>query len=133
VNSVETRGDSTLVIGQEGWLEDSSVDFARFERIRIALSAPNFKSLSNPAFHDFRVRYINRHGVLPTDYASIGYEFIMVMSQVMGRYGVNFLQTIDPENLVNGPLTSGLSLSASRDNRLVPFVRFKNGRLVKMD
>ena len=133
INSVETRGDSILVIGQEEWLDESSVDFARFERIRIALAAPNFRSLANPAFHHFRVRYINRHGVLPTEYACVGYEFIMVMGQLMDRYGVNFLQTIDEGNFVQGPMSIGLSLSPQRDNRLVPFVSFKSGKLVKVD
>lgn len=133
INSVETRGDSILVIGQEEWLDESSVDFARFERIRIALAAPNFRSLANPAFHHFRVKYINRHGVLPTEYACVGYEFIMVMGQLMDRYGVNFLQTIDEGNFVQGPMSTGLSLSPQRDNRLVPFVSFKDGKLVKVE
>lgn len=132
INSVESRGDSILVIGQEAWLDDNSVDYSRFERIKIALAAPNFKSLANPAFHDFRKRYMNRHGSLPTEYASAGYEFIMVMGQVMNRYGVNFLQTIGEGNLVQGLLSSGLSLSPQRDNLLVPFVSMKNGQLVRV-
>jgi tetratricopeptide (TPR) repeat protein len=133
INSVETRGDSILVIGQEGWLDDGSVDYTRFENIKIALAAPNFKSLANPAFHDFRKRYINRHGVLPTEYVGIGYEFIMVMGHMMDQYGVNFLQTISEGDLVPGSLSSGLMLSSERDNCVVPFVSLKRGQLVRVD
>lgn len=132
INSVETRRDSILVIGQESWLDDSSVDYAKFERIKIALAAPNFKSLENTAFHDFRKRYINRHGMLPTDYAAVGYEFIMVTGQMMNRYGINFLQTMPDGNFVPGTLSNGLSLSLQRDNALVPFITLKKGQMVKV-
>jgi tetratricopeptide (TPR) repeat protein len=132
INSVETRGDSILVIGQEGWLDDSSVDYTRFERIKIALASPNFKSISNPAFSDFRKKYINRHGLLPTEYSAIGYEFIMVMGQMMDQYGINFLQTIGEGDFVQGSLSSGLSFSTQRDNRVVPFVSVKSGHLVRV-
>ncbi len=133
INSVETRRDSVLLIGQESWLDEGSVDFTKFQRINIALASPNFKSVTNPAFHDFRKRYVNKHGVLPTEYASIGFEFIMVMGQLMNQYGVNFLQTIRESDVVPGLLGSGLSFSAERDNRLVPFVSLKGGHLVKVN
>jgi hypothetical protein len=132
INSVETRRDSTLVIGQETWLDDNSVNYARFERIKIALAAPNYKSMANPALHDFRKKYVSRHGVLPTEYAGIGYEFIMVMGQMMEQYGVNFIQTIG-DGFVKGSLSSGLSLSSERDNRIVPFVSMKGGHLVRVN
>jgi hypothetical protein len=133
INSVETRGDSILVIGQEGWLDDSSVDYTRFERIKMALAAPNFKSLANPTFLDFRKKYMNKHGVLPSEYAGTGYEFIMVMGQMMNQYGVNFLQTLREGEVVQGSLSSGLSLSSQRDNRVVPFVSLKGGQLVRLN
>lgn len=133
INSVETRGDSILVIGQEAWLDDGSVDYTRFERIKIALAAPNFKSLANPAFHDFRKKYMNRHGVLPSEYVGVGYEFIMVMGQMIDRYGVNFLQTLSEGDVVQGSLGSGLSLSGQRDNHMVPFVSLKGGQLVRLN
>ena len=133
INSVETRGDSILVIGQEEWMDDGSVDYRKFERIMIALAAPNFKSLANPAYQDFRKRYVNRHGILPTEYADAGYEFIMVMGRVMNQYGVNFLQTIGEGVFVPGSLSSGLMLSTQRDNHVVPFISLRNGQLVKLN
>jgi hypothetical protein len=133
INSVETRKDSVLLIGQESWLEEGSVDFSKFDRINIALASPNYKSLANPALHDFRKRYINRHGVLPSEYAAAGYEFIMVMGQMMNRYGVNFLLTTRESDFVPGTLGSGLSVSVQHDNRIVPFVALKGGQLVKVN
>jgi len=133
INSVETRRDSTLLIGQEAWLDNGSVDLTKFERINMAIASPNFISPTNPAWNDFRKRYIDRHGVLPTEYASIGYEFIMVMGQVMNRYGVNFLQTIQKDTIMPGSLGAGFSISEDRDNYVVPFVSLKGGQLVRVN
>jgi hypothetical protein len=133
INSVETRKDSVLLIGQESWLDEGSVDFTKFDRINIVLAAPNFKSLANPAWFDFRKRYMNRHGVLPTDYAATGYEFIMVAGQLMNRYGVNFLLTTRPTDFIPGTLGGGLSISSQHDNLIVPFVALKGGKLVRVN
>jgi tetratricopeptide (TPR) repeat protein len=132
INSVETRRDSTLVIGLESWLSDSSVDYAKFERIRIALAAPNFTSLASPAVQDFRKRFINRFGVLPTDYSNVGFEFVMVMGKILNKYGSNFLQTMPEGSNVDGTLMDGYTLSAQRDNQNFPFVTLKNGQLKKI-
>ena len=129
INSVENRKDSTLVIGQESWLNESTVDYSKYERIRVALAAPNFTSLTKSEVLDFRKRYINKYGVLPTEYAATGYEFIMVLGKIITKYGVNFLQTMPVGEYVEGVLMQGFELSALRDNERVPFVMLKNGQL----
>lgn len=133
INSVESRKDSVLLIGHESWLEEGSVDFTKFERINIALASPNYKSLANPALHDFRKQYMNRHGILPSEYAASGYEFIMVMGQMMNRYGVNFLMTTRATDYIPGTLGTGLSISAQHDNLIVPFIALKRGQLVRVN
>jgi ABC-type branched-subunit amino acid transport system substrate-binding protein len=133
INSVEARKDSTLVIGLESWLNESSVDYSKYERIRVALASPNFTSLSSPAVLDFRKRYISRYGVLPTDYSAIGYEFVMVIGKILSRYGANFLDTMAQGDFVEGVLMQGFKMSAQRDNELVPFVMLKKGQLKVVD
>jgi hypothetical protein len=133
INSVETRGDSILVIGQETWLDNTSVDYSKYERIKVALAAPNFRSLSQPAYLDFRRRYMHKHGSLPTDYACTGYEFILTMGKWLSRYGSNFLQTTGEGVMIEGSLTRGYRFSAQRTNSLVPFVSIKGGQLVSID
>jgi tetratricopeptide (TPR) repeat protein len=130
VNSVETRKDSIIVVGQENWLQDTSVDFSKFERTHVTFAAPNYRSVSSPAFIDFRRKYILKHGTLPVEYAFIGYEFVMVMGQILAKYGTNFLQTMPLATYTPGSLTSGYQLQATHDNGRVPFVSFKGGRLM---
>ncbi len=128
INSVETRGDSVVVVGQENWLEDNSVDMSKFERVKIALASPNFTSISDEPYIKFRRKYLHTHGILPGSYAQKGYEFIMVLGHALKKYGVYF-----QENLMNdripGVLTFGYQMQATHDNKVVPFISFRGGRL----
>ncbi len=128
INSVETRGDSVIVIGQESWLEDNSVDLSKFERIKVALASPNFTSISSRPYIQFRKKYLQTHGILPSNYAQKGYEFMMVLGHSMKAYGVYFQLGLMNER-IPGALTSGYQLLSTHDNGLVPFISFKRGRL----
>jgi tetratricopeptide (TPR) repeat protein len=132
INSVETRRDSIIVVGQESWLQDTSVDFDRFERTRVTIASPNFQAITSPTYLAFRKKYINKHGTLPPDYASIGYEFIMVVGQILAQHGSNFTRTVPDGFVVPGTLSGGYLWQTSRSNGRVPFVSFKRGRLSVM-
>ncbi len=129
INAVEARGDSVLVIGDESWLEDTSMDYRKFERVRIALAAPNFTRPHDLALMQFRRRYWNKHGIMPGDYAKIGYEFMLVMGRALHLYGDHFQPFIQGQT-VKGHVTAGYQLQPSRDNGLVPFVIFRQGQPV---
>lgn len=128
INSVETRGDSVLVVGQENWLEDNSVELGKFEKIRIAFAAPNFTSIHGKPFLEFRRKYLQRHGILPGAYAQKGFEFMMVMGRALKKYGVHFQHGLEQDG-VQGALTSGYQMQPTRDNARVPFIAFFRGKL----
>lgn len=132
INSVETRRDSIIIMGQEGWLQDTSVDYSKFERTHVTLAAPNYQSISNPAFQAFRRKYISKHGSLPAEYASVGFEFLMIMGQILSQHGVNFIQTMPEGATVPGALSNGYLWQPTHDNGRVPFVYFKGGQLSVM-
>ncbi|MDZ7649889.1 MAG: hypothetical protein U5K54_23640 [Cytophagales bacterium] len=133
INSVETRRDSIVVVGQESWLNETSVDFSKFERTHVTLASPNYRPQGSQAYLDFRRKYILKHGMLPVEYASIGYEFVMIFGQILARYGANFTQTIPSETFTPGSLTSGYQWQDNHDNGRVPFITFKQGKLVVID
>jgi hypothetical protein len=128
INSVETRGDSVTVVGQENWLEDNSVELSKFERIKVALASPNFASISSRPYIQFRKKYLQTHGILPSNFAQKGYEFLMVLGHALKTYGVYFQEGLMKER-VAGALTSGYQMLPTHDNGLVPFISFKHGRL----
>lgn len=132
VNSVETRGDSILVIGTEAWLEENSADYSKLEKTKVVFAAPNFCSpISAPAIY-FRDAYLKRHGVLPSDNARKGFEMMMNLGKALGTYGTNFPYSLQNGASIPGFLTSGFGLQPTRDNGNFSFVTFKMGELVEV-
>jgi tetratricopeptide (TPR) repeat protein len=136
ISSVETRGDSIRIMGNENWLKDTSIDLGIYERLEICLAAPTFSSSLNPSFMEFRRRYILKHGSFPStydNYAKIGYEFMIFAGKALHQYGVYFQQGLSNAGVIQGFLFEGYNYTNSRDNQLVPFIRFQDGQLVVSD
>ncbi|MCW5910793.1 MAG: amino acid ABC transporter substrate-binding protein [Cyclobacteriaceae bacterium] len=129
VNGVETRGDSIVVMGQESWLTDTSIDYSKFERTRVNLAAPNYRPVNTAAYADFRKKFIQKHGLLPGEYATLGYEVTMALGQLFRKYGARFLELLPPGELQPGYLGMGYSMLPAHDNGLIPFIRFQNGAI----
>jgi len=128
INSVETRGDSVMVVGQENWLEDNSVELSKFEKIKVGLASSNFSSINSKPYIQFRKKYLQTHGVLPSSYAQKGYEFLMVLGHALKAHGVYF-QEGAMKDRIPGALTLGYHMLPTHDNGIVPFISFKEGRL----
>jgi hypothetical protein len=129
INSVESRGDSIIVIGQESWLQDNAVEYSKFDDNGVVFIAPNYYSPSNPAFQKFLSAYIGKHGLMPPDYAIKGYETMMNIGRALQLHGNYFQDGLLVAGVLPGVLTSGYLLQPTRDNGLVPFVHFKEGQL----
>lgn len=119
-----------LVVGQESWLEDGSVDLHKFERIKVALASPNFSPEHGAETLSFRKSFLKKHGVLPSDNSKIGYEFVMTMGKILKEYGVYFQPLLMEAGKQKGTVASGYQLQPIRDNGVVPFVSFRSGELV---
>jgi hypothetical protein len=90
ISSVETRGDSVVLVGSEVWLDNPSVELTKYERLHIMLAAPNYTPLTLPSFVEFRKRYIKTHGSFPPEYmnySKLGYDFMYFLGQAMKKYG----------------------------------------------
>lgn len=129
ISSVETRNDSTIIIGSENWLS-GDVSFEKFERLHILLAAPNYTASDNPNYLDFRRKFIHKHGAFSSDYfsyAKVGFEFMMFVGHSLNRSGIYFQQELSKQGKIDGYFTSGFDFHAARDNQYVPFVYFKDG------
>jgi ABC-type branched-subunit amino acid transport system substrate-binding protein len=137
ISSVETRKDSVTVIGTESWLDQAAVDYAKYESLGIVLYAPNFSSENNVAYQKFQRKFIKEHGrnsstASYTNYAKIGYDFMLFAGHTLKQHGVYFQDAIRKEKQVPGYLTPGYDFTTARSNQYVPFIRFKQGKLVEV-
>ncbi len=129
ISSVETRGDSILVIGSESWLENNAMDFDKFQLQGIVLASPNYIDTSSPHYLAFAKKYVRTHGQAPSSYAALGYDLMMFAGHSLKKYGVYFQDAFVKETLLPGYLSQGYSYENSHDNQQVPFVKFVEGEL----
>ncbi len=135
ISSVETRGDSVTIVGSENWLDQSSVDFGKYESLKVVLYAPNFSADNNPAYLNFQRKFVKEHGRNSSttsyiNYAKIGYDFMLFAGNTLKKHGVYFQDAIKRNKQVPGYLTPGYDFTAGRSNQYVSFIKFENGKLV---
>ncbi|MBL7846856.1 MAG: ABC transporter substrate-binding protein [Cyclobacteriaceae bacterium] len=136
ISSVEARGDSVLIVGNESWLDNPSVDLSKYEKLHIMFAAPNFTPYTDPSFLNYRKAYIRSHGSYPPEYMNytkVGFEFMMIIGQALKKYGVYFQDGLSQAGPIDGRLTKKFHFSPRHDNIGFPFVYFRHGDLVAIE
>ncbi|CAN5462699.1 hypothetical protein BH09BAC3_BH09BAC3_15840 [soil metagenome] len=136
ISSVETRGDSVVIIGSENWLDNNSVDLTKFERLHVMFTAPTYTPSNASAYVTFRRKFIKTRGAFPQDYinySKLGFDFMMFAGHALKKYGTYFQDGLLRDGLFPGGLSKGYRLSPVRDNLEVPFIYFRNGELTQLE
>ena len=136
VSSVTTRGDNITIVGTENWLDQTS-DFEKLQTLGVVMLASNYTATENPAYKAFQKKFIKVHGRVPgtsaySNYAKIGYEFMLFSGHMLKKHGVYFQDALEKER-IKGFVTEGFDYRNSRDNHLTPFIRFRDGELVLIE
>lgn len=132
VSSIETRRDQIIVLGSEKWINQTSIDLGKFQTLPIVLAAPNFNNPQKPATIAFEKKFIRTHGRVPSDYAAMGYELMLIVGNQLKKNGVYFQEAI-VKGPVPGFITEGVDYQKSRSNALVPFIKFTDGKMVAVE
>ncbi|HEY9007983.1 ABC transporter substrate-binding protein [Ohtaekwangia sp.] len=133
LGAVDTRGDSAMVIGSEDWLEQTALELDKYSSLPVVFMAPNTPLTSNPHLSAFIAKFVRAHGHTPSLYSMMGYEFMLFAGNQLKKNGVYFQEAMNKEKIINGYLTQGFNYQFSRDNQLVPFIRFRHGKAVVVD
>ncbi len=128
IYSVETRNDGIVIVGSETWLENA--DYEKYERLGIVLASPNYTYRAGKNYQIFLKKYIKTHGLGPSTFSRMGYEFMLFAGAQLKKNGVYFQEALNKEQWIPGFLTQGFNYQSARDNQLVPFVGFRGGELV---
>jgi tetratricopeptide (TPR) repeat protein len=129
VSGVETRGDKILVLGQENWLDNSTLDFEKYQTLPIALAAPNFIAMEDPEHKAFIRKFIRVHGRVPSAHAKMGYELMLFAGNQLRENGVYFQEGLNRKGYFPGFLYQGYNFQYSRSNQFVPFIRYEDDRM----
>lgn len=129
VSGVETRGDKVVVLGSENWLDQTVVDFEKYQTLPIVLAAPNFIGAHDPELDSFTSKFIKVHGKVPSSHAKLGYELMMFTGNLLKQHGVYFQEGMNTKNYIPGYLYQGFNFQNSRNNQHVPFIRFDQDQM----
>jgi hypothetical protein len=129
VSGVETRGDRILVLGQESWLDNSTLDFEKYQTLPIVLSSPNFIAANDPELNAFLRKFIKVHGRVPSAHAKLGYELMLFAGNQLRENGVYFQEALNRKGYFPGYLYQGYNFQYSRSNQFVPFIRYAEDRM----
>ena len=133
ISAIETRGDSILVVGSENWIDDTAVAFEKYQNLGVVFSAPNFVAPDSPRRRAFIRKYVNRYGRVPSNLSLLGYEMMLFFGNQLKTNGVYFQDGLNNTAFFPGHLFQGFSYQFSRDNQLVPFVKFRDGVLTLIE
>jgi len=133
LSSIETRKEDITVLGSESWLDQTAVDLEKFQNLSVVLTAPNFVDPRKPYAHAFVRKFIKTHGRTPSNYATMGYAYMLFVGNELKKNGVYFQDAFAKEGIIPGNLTEGYNYQQGRSNELVPFVRFEEGEMKVVD
>lgn len=133
ISSVETRGDSILIVGSENWIDDTAVAFEKYQTLNVVFAAPNYVALNSPARRSFISGYLRKYGKVPSNFSQLGYEMMLFFGNQLKKNGVYFQDGLNNSEFVPGHLFQGFKYQYSRDNQVVPFAQFKGGVLTLVE
>lgn len=127
VGAVETRNDSTVVVGSENWLDDNTIEFEKYQALGVVLTSPGYRDARNAHYKMFEQRYLHKHGRQASNMARAGYELMMFLGNQLKKNGVYFQDGLMDAGVLSGYIGQGFDYRYGRDNQLIPFVTFKAG------
>ncbi|HYF68558.1 MAG TPA: hypothetical protein VD884_10495 [Ohtaekwangia sp.] len=133
ISGIETRGDQIIVLGSENWLDHTVVDFEKYQTLPIVLASPNFTSSQDPEYRAFVKNFIRVHGRAPSKHARMGYDLMLFAGTQLQQHGVYFQEELNKQDFIPGFLSEGYNFKFSRNNQLVPFVRYEDGAMRVID
>ena len=129
ISSVDRRADSVIVVGLDTWLDKPSMDFDKFERLHIMMAAPSFVSVLTTEYQSFVKKYASNYGVLPSSYARIGFESMLMVGKSLKENGLSFISKAREAYSIEGSFGRIYKFNKKQSNQEVPFVIFDLGEL----
>jgi ABC-type branched-subunit amino acid transport system substrate-binding protein len=133
ITALETRMDSTILVGRGDWLEDKEVSLQALERLKAILMWPMYYDHGSEKVRNFRERYAEKYNTLPEKYSFLGYDEMMVLGRMLQKHGNHFENSFGPQHFIKGVIFEGYSFAESNDNQFVPLIQFSDAELILLN
>lgn len=139
ISGIAARPDTIDFISSSRFLAaEQSLSFNQLERLNAIFVGSNFMDYGTPEVAEFRKNYVNRFLTGPVKEERLGdaylaYDIMVVFGRLLNQYGKYFQVGLRRRDQIEGELTEKLRYKLSNDNRYMPFLRVRNGRIIKVE
>jgi len=139
ISGIAARPDTIEFISSSRFLAaEQSLSFNQLERLNAVFVGSNFMDYSTPEVAEFRKNYVNRFLTGPVKEERLGdayisYDIVVNFGRLLNQYGKYFQVGLRRRDQVEGELTEKLRYKMSNDNRYMPFLRVRDGQVIKAE
>ncbi len=90
-----SEGEDIVVYGMPQWMNFEQIDFEFYEKLRVHLSSANYVDESVPEVNQFRRKYFEAYGSIPTEEAYLGYDIVAYFGKTLTDLGKDFHIKLD--------------------------------------
>ncbi len=84
-----------VVYGMPQWADFERIDLDFYEKLHVRISTPFYIDKGKEAVRQFRQRYFERFGTLPTQAAYLGYDITYYFCKQLLQFGTRFQKVLD--------------------------------------
>ncbi|MCV9385474.1 ABC transporter substrate-binding protein [Reichenbachiella ulvae] len=129
ISAIEIRADSTVIIGRGEWRESETLTLEEMERLGVYFIDPLYEQKNKASYHQFRDAYTKKYRKVPTENAKVGFDMMMLLGEMMIKYGSYFQTGNLEEGFVPGKVYSGVWYDRMNYNQYVPITVMKDSEL----
>jgi hypothetical protein len=93
----KSAGEDIIVYGMPAWMNYEQVDYEFFEKLKVHVSSASYTDVNDEKVRQFRRKFFNTYGTVPTDDAFLGYDVMLYFGRMVGKWGKDFYSRLDAE------------------------------------
>lgn len=135
LSGIATRPDTIGFLSSSRFLvAERSINFDQIEALDAVFVGSNYIDYNKAAVTEFRTAYLDRYLVAPVKEERLGdayiaYDILVSFGRLLFNHGKYFQLAMRQKEKVPGVLTEYFNYRFNNDNRYMPFLIFKDGRV----
>lgn len=89
--------DIVVVYGMPQWMRFQRLEFDYYEKLNVHISSSSFINPLASDVRNFKQRFFDKYGAIPTNEAYLGYDVMLYCSRMMKKYGTKFHLALERE------------------------------------
>ena len=133
ISALQNLMARSAVFASNEWLNYDQFSYEQLERMKVHFMYPRYLNEKSYDYRKFRSNYVKKMNLVPSQYACMGYECMYYFGKQLQKYGSGLFAKIHEGFPETGKLYPGFDYTKGNDNSYVPILKFKEGKLIKLN